>query len=81
MESKVISIKELQEDNPTFCLSPLRVFEKCHDCTVYKNASWKHELDKLKCNPKIRGDIQVLLKRKEKLLSELAKIEREIRGG
>lgn len=79
MESKVISIKELQEDNPTFCLSTLRVFEKCHNCTVYKNASLKHALDKLKCNPRIREDIQILLKRKEKLLSELAEINKTLR--
>ena len=32
METKVVNLSEITEDNPTLCLSPLRVFNACHRC-------------------------------------------------
>lgn len=69
---KVVTIKELTEDNPTICLSPLRVFEKCHQCPVYKAR------DKLKCEPHLNKDMLALMERKKKLLQELDDINKRL---
>ena len=38
METKVVNLGEITEDNPTLCLSPLRVFNACHRCEHF---SWR----------------------------------------
>lgn len=75
MESKVVSIKELRENNPTLCLSALRVFGKCHQCPQYKKAP-----DKLKCNPVISVEVITLTGRRQKLLEEMREIDRTLAG-
>ena len=75
MESKVVSIKELTENNPTLCLSALRVFGKCHQCPKYKKAP-----DKLKCNPVISMGVITLTERRQKLLQEMREIDRTLSG-
>lgn len=73
MRVKVVTIKELTEDNPTLCLSTLRVFGKCHQCPHYKKSP-----NKLKCNPVTHKDLQALTERKKKLLHEIGKVNRAI---
>jgi len=75
MESKVVSIKELTENNPTLCLSALRVFGKCHQCSMYKKSP-----DKLKCNPVVPTDVISLTKQRRKLLQEMREIDRTLSG-
>ena len=75
MESKVVSIKKLTENNPTLCLSALRVFGKCHQCPQYKKSP-----DKLKCNPVISTDVISLTERRKKLLQEMREIDQALSG-
>ena len=83
MKTKIVTLKELSEDNPTLCLSPLRVFEECHKCDQFKQEFRKHQsvdeaINSMKCNPRIRSDIRKLLERKKELLKELAKINSQL---
>ncbi len=77
MKSKVVTIEELQTDNPTFCLSPLRVFEKCPECPVYKLHQATNTINKLKCKPHINPKYTELAAEKRKLLDRIAEIEKE----
>lgn len=72
IKSKVVTIAELTKDNPTFCLSPLRVFEDCHKCPKWKIAKDK---SKLKCNPKVRPQVLKLLAKKKELLHLISEID------
>lgn len=78
MRVKVVSIKELTEDNPTLCLSALRVFNDCHECPTFKRAQAHNTIDKLKCKPHIKPRYWELLKRKKAILKQLRTIETEI---
>ena len=75
MKSKVVSIQELTEDNPTFCLSALRVFDQCPECPVYKIHQATNQLDKLKCKPHINPKYADLAAEKRKLLDRIKEIE------
>lgn len=79
VEAKVVSIEELQTDNPTLCLSVLRVFNKCFECEQYKKFK-KGYIKKMKCKPHIDKDLfnAELLKRKEELLKQIEKINNEL---
>ena len=35
MKVAVVNIKDITKDNPTLCLSPLRVFNDCHKCDKF----------------------------------------------
>lgn len=83
VDAKVVSIKELTENNPTLCLSPLRVFNKCHECQQFKQALRKHKTlektaEKLKCNPHINPKFLELSAKKRRLLDQLSVIDEEI---
>lgn len=75
----MVSIKELTTDNLAFCLSPLRVFEECNLCQVYKNAERHNRLDKLKCKPHIKKGYLELMKRKKELLKQVDDINEQIK--
>ena len=83
MKAKLVSMQELTRDNPTFCLSPLRVFDECHKCDTFKRhmdilrSGRKHTLT---CKPHIKKDILDLLRRKEKLLEQLAIVNAILEG-
>jgi len=82
MQSKVVSIKELSDpqENPTFCLSVARVFNKCHECPVFKRAQASNRLDKLKCQPHINTKYLELLEQKRKVLEQLHNIEADMKS-
>lgn len=75
MRAKVVTIKELTEDNPTLCLSTRRVFNKCNQCPTYKGTEDK---TRLKCKPHFNKGIQALEERKKKLLYEIKEVNRAI---
>ena len=83
MKAKIITMKELMEDNPTLCLSALRALEKCHKCEVFKR-TWRYygdietALKKMKCKPKISKEVKELLRRKAELLDELYEIQKKL---
>ena len=80
MQSKVVSIKELTEDNPTFCLSASRVFDKCHECPVFKKAQANRTIEKLKCKPHLNPKHQELLAQKQNLLDMLKYVEDQMKN-
>lgn len=73
VKAKVVSIKELTKDNPTLCLSALRVFNKCHQCPQYKKQNRK-------CKPHIDNKYLNLHNRKEKLQKELKEIDKALKA-
>jgi len=82
VECKVVSIKELSDptENPVFCLSPLRVFNKCHECDKFKRAQANNRVEKLDCKPHLNSKYLELLKQKRTLLDQLQQIETEIKN-
>ncbi len=74
MKSKVVTIKELTENNPTLCLSALRVFGNCTECPMYKKSP-----NKLKCNPVISEEMMKRSERREKLLQEIRDAKRALK--
>jgi hypothetical protein len=82
MQAKVVSIKELSDpkENPTFCLSALRVFDKCHECPVFKRAQASDTIQKLKCKPHINTKYLELLAQKRKILEQLRNIEADMKS-
>jgi len=70
---KAVTIKDLTEDNPTLCLSALRVFGKCHQCPQYKRSP-----NKRKCNPVVPTGIIALIEHKKKLQVEIDSINRTL---
>ena len=36
MNTKIITIKELMENNRTSCMAPMRYFDKCYQCGIFK---------------------------------------------
>jgi len=65
-----VNMSEIVKDNPTLCLSALRVFANCHKCSIFLSAFENHRQDKLKCKPKIKPKIRELLNQKRKLIVE-----------
>jgi len=75
MQPKTTSVymSEIVKDNPTLCLSALRVFANCHKCQVFKDKLITKGLKvlNLKCKPQIKPEIKKLLKKRQQLLKEL----------
>lgn len=80
MKSKVVTIKELTDDNPTFCLSVLRVFNKCNECQHYKHFEYLKKLDKLKCKPHLNPEYMALIKEKQKVTERAKTIDEQIKN-
>lgn len=90
MKVKTVSKEELEENNPTLCLSPLRVFEQCHECDKFKqrksivsrksakNVTEEEVIDKMSCKPVIKPEMLELLKKKSELLNQVREVEEEI---
>lgn len=93
MQTKIVSLKEITEDNPTLCLSPLRVFNACHRCEHfswrlryykrnYPDLSIEEMIEKviadIPCKPHLKKEFVELLKKKTKLLQELAEVQKKI---
>jgi hypothetical protein len=80
MQAKVVSIKELSDpvENPTLCLSAARVFNKCHECPVFKRAQAANRVQKLKCKPHLNPKYVELLDQKRKALDQLRNIEADL---
>jgi len=79
VQVKIVSIKELLEDNPTFCLSPYRVFELCHTCEAYKRAKRTNRLNKMRCKPRVKPIVKTLEQEKQELLKQLTEIEDKLK--
>ena len=71
MKTQVVSFKEMVEDNPTLCLSPLRMLGHCHRCEHYRQKERK-------CNPRVKPEILALLEEKQRLLQRVREINRWI---
>jgi len=78
IEAKVVTIKELMEDNPTLCMSPLRVFEECHKCPKYQLAEKKGKESQLKCKPRVSKKYLRLKLQRDILLRKLAEVDKKI---
>lgn len=95
MKTKIVTIGELTKDNPTLCMSPIRVLGECYKCGIFlsafKRIKRQHpeitdgnqllELTKksLTCNPIIFPDNKERLLRFFELYQERDKITREIK--
>jgi len=83
MKTKITTLREIAEDNPTLCLSPKRIFKECHKCdrfllSFYKYRDVDKTINSMRCNPQIKDRIKRLLDKKKRLLKEIAKIDRDI---
>lgn len=81
VEARLVSIEELKKDNPTMCLSALRVFGRCNECPQYKKYK-KGLKKKLDCEPKVNIAFlknQILKDQIKKLRKQREQIEEEIR--
>lgn len=67
LKVKSVTIEEIHNDNPTGCMSALRVFNACHTCTKYINAYYGDRVNKLECKPRINPKIEKLLTEKKRL--------------
>jgi len=78
MKFKTIDFTTLFDptENPTYCLSPLRVFNECHKCSVFKLA--KGNEDNLACKPNVTKRVRILMGKKQRLLQELRAINQEL---
>jgi len=75
---KMVSYKELTEDNPTLCLSVLRQLGECHKCEQYRFAMQHSRF--LRCKPKIKPEIEALLQKRLELREQLREVERQIKN-
>lgn len=87
IEAKVVSVSELtdRKENPAFCLSALRVFEKCHKCQKFVSAMRRYRdfntvVQKLDCKPQVSEAIRALLSKKRELSAELKRVNKELGG-
>jgi len=82
MKIAFVSYKDLAnpKKNPTFCLNPLRVFNECHKCRIFKEAYNHKRLGKLKCKSKLTNEVIDLLMKKRYLLDQLAIIKAILRS-
>jgi hypothetical protein len=71
VKAKLVSMKELTTDNPTFCLSALRAFDECHKCEIFLGAYRHDTIGRLKCKPHLTNEVIDLLKKKRYLLDQL----------
>jgi len=74
---KIVDVKDLlnPKENPTLCLSPLRVFDKCHNCPKWVRAYKNNTHRKMKCKPRLSPEILSLLKHRQKLQEMIRKID------
>jgi hypothetical protein len=84
-QSKVVSIDELKNNNPTLCLSPNRVFDRCERCEVFIRKYKKLQditktINSIKCVPHLNKDKIKLLEKRVRLKqdydSRIAEIDR-----
>jgi len=75
--AKIVTINELKENNPTLCLSALRVFNHCHKCTEYKQFQ-KGYIKKLKCVPHLDQETLNKIERLNQLKEQVKELEKEI---
>jgi len=68
IKAKSLMLSEILKDNPTNCLSVLRVFDLCHKCTTYINAYKQDRQNNLSCIPKIKPKIKKLLTERKRLV-------------
>ena len=78
---KVVSIEELKKGNERLCLSPLRVFGKCHECEVMKRY-YKDKTGKVKsCESAIiNPEYLKLMEQEKEQLKKLKKIQEELKN-
>jgi len=78
MKFKTINLETLLDpvENPAYCLSPLRVFNECHKCSVFKLA--KGDQDNLACKPRVTKRVKILMGKKRRLLEKLRTINQEL---
>ena len=75
MKTKVITLKELTEDNPTLCMSADRIFEQCYRCPIFrqkadalarkgisKNDLVSETVRQLPCTPKLNKKAWAVIK-------------------
>jgi len=88
MKAKIVSIKEIEKDNPTLCLSALRFTGGCHKCRIFKQQikylTYKMSVEKaiknMKCKPIITEEYIKAFKKEKKLLKELLEINKILGG-
>ena len=90
MDTKVITVRDITEDNPTRCLSPLRYLDRCHQCDVFKSVLKRTNGDILKtieilgCNPHIPDRAIFLIGQRETIKKAteegIKKIDKELGG-
>jgi len=85
VDVKAMKISEVMEDNPTLCLSPCRVFEKCYNCEKFKRKYQGNKvvpisriIDMMKCKPRIKAEALALIEEERHKLYEIARIKAEI---
>jgi len=79
MKTKLVSLSELTENNPTLCLSALRVFGDCHKCEQYKKFE-KGIIKTLKCNPKFNKKALKLLRKRKIIRQNFIEANQELRA-
>lgn len=81
MKAKVLTISEIEKDNPTFCLSPLRFTDECHKCRQFTNKVKTKSLEnalKLRCKPRVTKEIIEKYKKHLELQEQIKKLKEEI---
>ena len=88
MDAKVITAKEMTENNPTTCIAPIRYFNRCHQCDVFRSVLKRNKgdilktIETLKCNPHITDRAIFLIGRREAIKKatekKLKKIDEEL---
>jgi len=81
MKAKVLTISEIEKDNPMLCLSPLRFTDECHKCQQFKRKvktkGFEYAL-KMKCKPRVTKEIIEKYKKHLKLQEQIKKLKEEI---
>ena len=88
MDAKVITVRDITENNPTLCMSPIRYFDRCYQCDVFKSVLKQNNGDILKtietlgCNPHITDRAIFLIGQRETIKKatreEIKKIDEEL---
>jgi hypothetical protein len=78
MKTKIVSFKELTENNQSFCLSSLRVLGDCHKCAKFKRLAKQKRLILINCAPRVKREVYKLLEEKDKLNENYQKKHKEI---
>jgi len=70
MQYKIIRFKDIAQNNPRLCLSPLRALNQCHKCPHYFNCESKIDNKKY----------EKLYDKKKKLLKKIKLIDEKLKG-